>query len=461
MTATLWTLAAALGIGKRPELIAIVGGGGKSSLMFALAAELPGRVVMTTTTRIFAAQMNHAPTVIYENDLASLGDALDAHGRCLVVGHVEGDKAVGVDPELPARLLARTDVDYVLVEADGSRMRPVKAPAEHEPVIPPGTTLLVPVAGIDALEDIIEDVAHRPENVRRIANEDRPEAVSDQRLIVDDRLTSAGLARLLAHPSGGLKDAPDTARIVPLLNKVETAERLAAAREVAGRLLREPRVARVILGALRKDAPAREVWRRVTAVVMAAGTSSRMGHNKLLLPWGDSAVLERTLGNVVLSCVTGMITVVGHEREATEPIAVRYGPTTINQDYANGMLSSVQAAVRALPSEVEAALVVLGDQPLVGPDILDKVLTAYAENPHGLVAPTFQGRRGNPVIIDRRYFAELLALPASAAPRFLLQKYPDDLLLVDVKSDVILHDLDRPEDYERLRPKTGEIGLTA
>ncbi|HOU41905.1 MAG TPA: hypothetical protein PK829_11620, partial [Promineifilum sp.] len=87
MTERQWMLPAALGIGG-PELIAIVGGGGKTSLMFALAATLPGRVVVTTTTRIFAAQMRLAPAVVYADDLAPLGPLLEQHGRCLVVGHV-------------------------------------------------------------------------------------------------------------------------------------------------------------------------------------------------------------------------------------------------------------------------------------------------------------------------------------------------------------------------------------
>ncbi|MBK7216413.1 MAG: putative selenium-dependent hydroxylase accessory protein YqeC [Candidatus Promineofilum sp.] len=151
-------------------MVAFVGGGGKTSLLFALAESLPGRVVITTTTRIFAAQMRLAPAVVYADDLSRLGELLDAHGRCLVVGHVDGDKARGVAPDLPARLLARPDVDAVVVEADGSRMRPVKAPAEHEPVIPPETTLVVPVAGLDALEGPLAEVAHRAEIVKRIRN---------------------------------------------------------------------------------------------------------------------------------------------------------------------------------------------------------------------------------------------------------------------------------------------------
>jgi molybdenum cofactor cytidylyltransferase len=95
----------------------------------------------------------------------------------------------------------------------------------------------------------------------------------------------------------------------------------------------------------------------------------------------------------------------------------------------------------------------LGDQPLVTPATIDQLLAAYAASPRGLVVPTYHGQRGNPVIIDRRHFAELLALPPEAAPRALLQSHPDDLLRVEVASDAILHDLDRPEDYERLRPE--------
>lgn len=452
MSAT-WNLPAALGIGRGPELVAIVGGGGKTSLMFALAAALPGRVVMTTTTRIFAAQMKHAPAVAYEDDLPPLDDLLSTHGRCLVVGRVEGEKAMGVNPDLPARLLARPDVDYVVVEADGSRMRPVKAPAEHEPVIPAASTLLVPMAGLDALEGPLETVAHRPERIREMANDvlritnDEPPSVSG------DCLTPAGLARLLAHPQGGLKSAPDSARVIPFLNKADDTGRLAAAREVARLLLDESRMRQVVVGALRSDAPVREVWRRVAAVVLAAGESRRMGHNKLLLPWGDTTVLERTLGNMAASGASLVITVVGHERDQTEPMVSRYGSAVLNQDYAKGMLSSVQAAVRALPAAVEAALVMLADQPLVSPDVIDVLLAAYAANPRGLVAPTYQGRRGNPVIIDRRYFAELLALPPEAAPRALLQRHPEDLLVVEVGSNAVLQDLDRPEDYKRLRPK--------
>jgi len=492
-----WTLPAALDI-RGPELVAFVGGGGKTSLMFALAAALPGRVVITTTTRIFAAQMRLAPALVYADDLSPLAGALAAHGRCLVVGRVEGDKAHGVDPNLPARLLARPDVDYVLVEADGSRMQPVKAPAGHEPVIPPETTLVVPVAGMDALEGPLEAVAHRAEIVKRLTNYELRTTKEEGRTTNDQRpltptgwLTPNGLARVLTHEAGGLKGVPDGARVVPWLNKVETDERLARARAAARLMLGEPRVARVVLGAARTAEPAREVWRRVSAVVLAAGESRRMGANKLLLPWDVSpgglpmTVLGQTLAHVLASGAHEIIVISGHEQAAVaaavsampemaatsttesapadEKAAVMAGTDTIagnvslrvvhNPDYANGMLTSVQAAVRSLTPVADAILVVLGDQPLVTPATIDRLLAAYAASPDSLVAPTHRGARGNPVLIDRRHFAELLALPPDAAPRVLLQRHPDDLLLVEVEDAGVLHDLDYPDDYARRRPK--------
>ena len=232
-------VAEALGLDRGPELVAIVGGGGKSSLMFALGRELPGRVVMTTTTRIFAAQMGLAAEVRALTDADWPQRLAASAASFLLVGGVEGERAVGVPPELPAELLGRPDVDWVVVEAAGSRLRPLKAPGEHEPVVPDGTGLLVVVAGVDALAGPVREVAHRPERVSAITGV-APEAA----------LTPRALARLLASPDGGLKSAPASARVAVMINKVESAAQRAVASRVARAVLREPVVERVVFGAL-------------------------------------------------------------------------------------------------------------------------------------------------------------------------------------------------------------------
>ena len=440
----------ALGLHGRNHLVSIVGGGGKTSLMFALARTLPGRVVLTTTTRIFAAQMRLATAVCYANNLSSLDEYLTQFGSCLVVGEVQGEKAFGVPPELPGQLLARPDVDFVVAEADGSRMHPIKAPAEHEPVIPPETTLVAPVMGIDALDGPIGEVAHRPELVLSVIGE---------RLSVsgDRRLTAEEAAVLLTHPRGGMKNAPPGARVIPFINKVKTNEQLTAARQIAYHVLRitphASRLTQVVLGAAQSDQPVREVHSRVTAVVLAAGQSSRMGQVKQLLPWGDTTVLGQTIRNLQETAVYDILVVSGHEANKVETIALREGVNAIrNRQYASGeMISSLQTAVRQLPEWVTAVLVALADQPMVPPEVMDQLLFAYWQGKGSLVAPAFDGRRGNPVLIGREHFAELLALTPDEAPRTLLQRHPADLHLVPVSSAAVLHDLDSPEDYERWR----------
>jgi molybdenum cofactor cytidylyltransferase len=232
----------ALGLPYEGTLVSIVGGGGKSALLFALGRELAGRVLLTTTTRIFASQIERATdscvalSADFEAKLATRESGL------LVLGRVDGDRAIGVEASLPARWLARREVQHVIVEADGSRMRPAKAPAEHEPAIAEGSTHVVVMVGIDALDAPIASATHRPERVSALL-----------KLPAGAVLECEDLARLIRHPMGGLKGIPESAAVIAVINKVEGAEREAQAAAVAEAVLREPRIERVISGALESD----------------------------------------------------------------------------------------------------------------------------------------------------------------------------------------------------------------
>ncbi len=180
-----------------------------------------------------------------------------------------------------------------------------------------------------------------------------------------------------------------------------------------------------------------------------------MGRAKQLLPWGNGVMLEQTLHNVLGSKVDSVLVVTGYRAQQVAAIASRAGAAVVhNEQYETGeMLSSLQLAVRHLPASCDAVLVVLADQPLVEPATIDRLLEAYAAGSATLVAPTYDGRRGNPVLIARAHFDELLALPRGAAPRDLLQRRPDALLLVAVDTPTVLLDIDRPADYEEHRPR--------
>ena len=449
MTEQRWTLPRAFDC-TEPALVAIVGGGGKSSLMFALAADLPEPVVLSTTTRIFAAQMQQAahtlfysPKIPSDEFLSQLQTAVAKHGRCLVVGAVAGEKAIGVPATLPVAIWRQPFVRTVIVEADGSRMRPIKAPAAHEPVVPSGSSHVVPVVGVDALEMPLAMTAHRPELVAALLGIETPFAGHEYHLTPED------VAVLLSHPQGGAKNLPAGAKFIPFLNKVHTPIMRQLADQIAGYLLQERRVRRVVIGAMQPVPIIHAVWRRVTAVVLAAGRSQRMGGTKQLLPWGETTVLGQTLRTLRETSVTEILVVSGHDAARVEAAAAAEDVQTVyNPDYIAGeMLSSLQTAVRALSADVEAVLVVLADQPMVPVGAIELLLTVYREEEVALVAPTFTGQRGNPVLIDRRFFPELLELQPGEAPRHLLRRHHAALVTVPVTSAAVLRDLDSPEAY--------------
>jgi molybdenum cofactor cytidylyltransferase len=441
-----FTLSEAFQIGEGPELVAFIGGGGKSTLMIALAKQMAGKVVLTTSTRMFAAQIESAASTLqavtyHYPDLDPLDDRDAAPDKTIIVGPIKGDKVTGVPLNLPKQLLTRHHIDAVVVEADGAKMLPIKAPAAHEPALPVGVTLVVPVVGMNALDGRIKDVAHRPELVARLLHKREM-----------DRLTIDDIVCLLSHEEGGLKGIPATARVIPVINKVETPDQLQAARSIARLVLQNSRVQQVVLSSAQAANPVVEVQRRVTAVVLAAGQSRRMGRSKQLLPWGETTLLGQTLRNLKESAVHDTLVVTGAEAAKVEAIAQAEGvPILHNSRFASGeMLSSLQTAVAQLPASRSAVLVMLADQPMVTAPIIDQILHAYGRGEGTIVAPSFEERRGNPVLIDRRHFDELLTLPGDAAPRNLLQRHPVNL--VPTMTEVVLQDIDNLEDYERYRP---------
>jgi molybdenum cofactor cytidylyltransferase len=242
------------------EVVAFVGGGGKTTAMFRLAGEMVEageRVITTTTTHIFAAQMALAPARVGAADAtpASVAAALATHNHVLVIGATDAGsgRAAGVSPELFRRLREWQPGVCILNEADGSRMRPFKAPAAHEPVIPAETTLVVAVVGADVLGKTLDDTnVHRPELVSALSG-----------AAAGTPITPEIVASVLAHPEGGRKGVPDGARVVALINKVDRLADRAAVRETAERLLGEKAFHAVVLAAVREDDPVLEVYVRL------------------------------------------------------------------------------------------------------------------------------------------------------------------------------------------------------
>jgi molybdenum cofactor cytidylyltransferase len=223
-----------LGLARR-ELVSIVGAGGKSTILFALGRDLTAagaRVILTTTTRVGADQPSEP--ICWSADVVDVEAAfLDELPVFVAAGRAPG-KIVGPSPEAIDRLFAGTAAAYVVVEADGAHRMAIKAPADHEPVIPGASTTVIVVASLAAIGHPISDVAHRPELVAGLIGA-QP----------GDLLTLERAAAVLLHPDGGLKGIPLKARVVMVMTRTESApEGLAA--DLVTVLASHPRVDRAI-----------------------------------------------------------------------------------------------------------------------------------------------------------------------------------------------------------------------
>lgn len=228
--------------------VALVGAGGKSSLMFALGRHL--RIggmtsVLTTTTRLWAWQQNCAAHVCHwPEDMERVPAVLTHFGSCLLVGETVGDKVLGIPTETVAELAARQVADVILVEADGARGMAIKAPAAHEPPIPPNATTVILVVSITALDGPLGVVAFRPNLIFQLLS-----------YSLHEILTVQSVAQLLAHEHGGRKNAPADAVLIAFINQIQTPEQRLQAELLSDYLMSTTHFNRVILGNTRLPNP--------------------------------------------------------------------------------------------------------------------------------------------------------------------------------------------------------------
>ena len=444
------------------DVVAFVGGGGKSSAMFRLADELVAqgkRVITTTTTRLAVAQVRATGRSPLRYDAARdfttrVRDTLSTQPHVLIVGDKLPDgKVAGVPPGFVDELASLDAVDAVIYEADGSRMLPFKAPAAHEPVVAASTTLLVPVIGATVFGAPLDDAhAHRAEIAARLAG-----------ARIGEPVTPEIAARVLAHPDGGLKNRPPTARAFVLINhqgfaapfggdlgQVEDNAQLYAARTLARLLLGYAEIDAAAIGAVHAEKPIWETHRRVAAIVLAAGASTRMaGTVKQLLPWRGGTLIQNAIDIAAQSSANEVIVVLGAYAEEIRA-AIRDSPAriVINRQWEGGHSTSIRAGLSALSPKTSAAIFINADQPLLTSDVVNQVIQRYRETDASVIAPFYAGKRGSPVLFDRARFTALASLSGEQGGRELLARYPVERVeFADARLGI---DVDTIGEYEKL-----------
>lgn len=191
---------------------------------------------------------------------------------------------------------------------------------------------------------------------------------------------------------------------------------------------------------------------RIGAVVLAAGTSSRMGEAKQLLRVGERTLLQQVIENVRGAGVDEIVLVLGHRAETIqESVRSENVKIVVNQDYREGMGTSLRTGVAALSPEADAAFIVLADQPFVRPETLQRIAEEYRKSDAQIVIPMYKGFRGNPVLLNRSVFPEVMALKGDIGCRAIFGSHADGIVKVAVGDIGILLDVDNREDFERLR----------
>jgi len=404
------------------------------------------RVLATTTTRLGLDQLRLFPAFLVNPRPQDVAVMLAKWRFLLVVRGIDRqqDKALGYPPDRIAGF--RSLADVVLVEGDGSRGLPVKAPGPHEPVVPDSTSHLLNVVNLAALGQTVgPGTVHRPTCFTELTGT-RP----------GDRITLGVLARLLLHPDGPARGAPVGAERYFLLNGASAAPD--AAERLAVRLAGAPHTTAALLAEIAHEPPVLASVGKVAAVVLAAGASSRFGSPKQLLDWQGQPLLRHVVLQTLAAPVQQIVVVVGAHFEEASPLraqarrvtmALQGLPVTMvyNPDWEQGQSTSMQAGLRACAPETQAVLFVLGDQPALPPELTQRLVAAHRQTLAPIVAPRHRGHRGNPVLFDRTCFAELLAVTGDSGGRSLFTKHADQVAWSETGPET-LDDIDRPEDVD-------------
>jgi molybdenum cofactor cytidylyltransferase len=187
---------------------------------------------------------------------------------------------------------------------------------------------------------------------------------------------------------------------------------------------------------------------RISAILLGAGESKRIGANKLLLPWGKKIVLTHCVDTLLQSTVKEVIVVLGDRTKVMESqLKGRKVKVVMNPHYRRGMSTSIRRGIRAIDPNSHGILIALGDMPFLVSRTINSLIRAFGQGKGTIIVPSFRGRKGHPVIFHRRYKKELLQLEEDVGGRSIIERHPEEVRVVRTKSVGVVKDIDTWKDY--------------
>jgi len=428
--------------------IAFAGAGGKTTAIFQLARALSADnaaqpVIVTATSHLGAWQTGLADQHIITETAAPL-EALEhaLKGVILVTGELDGERTKPVNNSLLHWLQQFCAYHSIplLIEADGSREKPLKGWAEHEPPIPSFVELVVHVIGLSGLGKPLNDESvHRPEIFSTLSG-----------LRIGETIDLDSLRRLVTNPLGGGKNIPAQAHKVLLINQADTPQ-LQSAAQALGQSLTSTFDSAIIASLREKRIYA--VYESIAGVVLAAGESTRYGQPKQLLDWKGEPFVRAVAGTALRAGLSHVVVVTGANAERVEAAVQDLDIIVVrNVQWKSGQASSIKAGIGQLTASslhrVGGAIFLLADQPQLTTSVLRALAEKHAEGLYPVIAPMVMDRRANPVLFDRVTFPDLLTLEGDTGGRAIFHKHRVEYL--PWHDDRLLLDVDTPDMYQRL-----------
>lgn len=430
------------------QSIAFIGAGGKSTAIRTLVEELQPihPIVSTTTTKLTLSQSNLAQKHLMlesSNSFKRVRHILRS-GRSILVTNGQEDrepKWKGLDPKQMDELreVCLEEGALLLIEADGARMKSWKAPVEHEPVVPEWVDLVITMAGLEVIgKPFTSEYCHRAARAKELLG-----------IEGDASIEGKHVSELLKSDQGGLKGIPACSRVRAFLRQSESQNDIEIGRKIAFDVLASDRIQSVIIGTLDPEKPIKEAIGRTAGIVLAAGSSTRLEGPKQLLPFRGKPLVSYAVESAQMAGLAPIVLVLGDHEHAIRQAVEGYDIKIVrNPNPDLGQSSSLQIGLNSMGSNVEAAIFLLADMPLISPDLMSEMIMRHRRGLSPIIVPYAGGRRGNPVLFDRVTFEKLSQIEGDRGGRVIFSAFNHERLEWD---DSIHFDVDTPEDIERLR----------
>ncbi len=438
-----------LNIFSNQDQIAWIGGGGKTSLIFTIAKELFSEKCVITTTTKMGINEKELANKSYSFDEGNIPDFPSLNGISFIYKRIHRDeqnKVIGLDSNLLKELSIQLHNENIplFIEADGSKQKPIKMHAEHEPVIPDFVNKVCVVVGLSAIGKTLDQ-----------ENFHRPELISDLLQIpIGSQFEWQHLFELLSNENGYIKKIPKHAKKVLFFHQADVLNDHSELKNLVLKL--KNHYHDILLSSIKGDSLTIHAhWGPLSCAIIAAGGSTRFGSAKQLAIYNQKTFIENVIDTALKIKFSEVSVVLGANFEKIHPIINHYPIRIIqNTQWEKGQSTSVSQSVAHLSKgDSDGIIFLVVDQPQLKVELIENVIHKFAYEKNDVIVHSYDNQNRHPILFSRSTFGDLLRIDGEKGGRQLFEKYPP--AKIPILDPYFALDVDRVEDLIELEDSEG------